>query len=147
VVDDVPDPAARRGRHPLIGPTRLTVRVHPRARAERLEWDGSTLQLWVHEPPAGGRANAAVIRAAAAAVPAADPGQPARGRHPPIDPQAQTPAAWRDYVARRTCLPAPGSMTEGAPARFAPFKSGYDPGDPAIMATRNKVFPLHGLMP
>ena len=29
------------------------------------EWDGSTLQLWVREPPAGGRANAAVIRAVA----------------------------------------------------------------------------------
>jgi len=37
----------------------------PRARTERLEWDGSTLQLWVREPPADGRANAAVIRAVA----------------------------------------------------------------------------------
>jgi uncharacterized protein len=41
------------------------VRVHPRARSERLEWDGSTLQLWIREPPADGRANAAVIRAVA----------------------------------------------------------------------------------
>jgi acetoin utilization protein AcuC len=41
-------------------------------------------------------------------------------------------------------------MTEGAPAVFEPFESGYDPGQPtdqAIMATRNAVFPLHGLMP
>jgi acetoin utilization protein AcuC len=41
-------------------------------------------------------------------------------------------------------------MTEGAPALHVPFESGYDPGDPvdqAIMATRNAVFPLHGLMP
>ena len=45
--------------------TRLAVRVHPRARTERLEWDGSTLELWVREPPADGRANAAVIRAVA----------------------------------------------------------------------------------
>jgi uncharacterized protein len=45
--------------------TRVTVRVHPKARTERLEWDGSTLHLWVREPPAGGRANAAVIRAVA----------------------------------------------------------------------------------
>ena len=45
--------------------TRLTVRVHPRARTERLECDGSTLQLWVREPPADGRANAAVIHAVA----------------------------------------------------------------------------------
>jgi len=44
---------------------RLAVRVHVRARTERLEWDGSTLQLWVREPPADGRANAAVIRALA----------------------------------------------------------------------------------
>jgi uncharacterized protein YggU (UPF0235/DUF167 family) len=44
---------------------RLAVRVHARARTERLEWDGSTLQLWVREPPADGRANAAVIRAVA----------------------------------------------------------------------------------
>jgi uncharacterized protein YggU (UPF0235/DUF167 family) len=49
----------------VSGRTRVTVHVHPRARTERLEWDGSTLQLWVREPPADGRANAAVIRAVA----------------------------------------------------------------------------------
>jgi acetoin utilization protein AcuC len=68
----------------------------------------------------------------------------------PIDPGTRTPARWRDYVARRTGLTAPGHMTEGAPALHVPFESGYDPGDPvdrAIMATRNAVFPLHGLMP
>jgi acetoin utilization protein AcuC len=68
----------------------------------------------------------------------------------PIGPAAATPVAWRDYVARRTCLPAPRYMTEGAPARFEPFESGYDPGDPgdrAIIATRHEIFPLHGLMP
>ena len=68
----------------------------------------------------------------------------------PIDPGAQTPAPWREYVAQRTGLTAPEQMTEGAPAVFGPFESGYDPGQPtdqAIMATRNAVFPLHGLMP
>ena len=68
----------------------------------------------------------------------------------PIDPGAPTPAPWREYVARRTGLTAPEQMTEGAPAEFVPFESGYDPADPvdqAIMATRNAVFPLHGLMP
>jgi acetoin utilization protein AcuC len=68
----------------------------------------------------------------------------------PIDPGAQTPAAWRDYVARRTCLPAPAYMTEGAPAEHTPFESGYDLGDPvdrAIMATRKEVFPLYKLSP
>ena len=49
----------------MSGQRRLAVRVHPRARTERLEWDGSTLQLWVREPPDSGRANAAVIRAVA----------------------------------------------------------------------------------
>jgi uncharacterized protein len=66
VVDDVPDPAARRGRHPVSGRTRLAVRVHPRARTERLERDGpGRCSCGVREPPAGGRANAAVIRAVA----------------------------------------------------------------------------------
>jgi len=68
----------------------------------------------------------------------------------PIDPGTQTPAPWREYVVRRTGLTAPEQMTEGAPAQFEPFESGYDPGHPvdrAIMATRNAVFPLHGLMP
>ena len=68
----------------------------------------------------------------------------------PIDPGAHTPAPWREYVTRRTGLTAPEHMTEGAPAEFEPFESGYDPADAvdqAIMATRNAVFPLHGLMP
>lgn len=68
----------------------------------------------------------------------------------PIDPGTPTPARWRDYVTRRTGLRAPDQMTDGTAARFEPFESGYDPSDPvdrAIMATRNAVFPLHGLMP
>ena len=68
----------------------------------------------------------------------------------PIDPGTPTPAQWRDYVTRRTGLQAPDQMTDGTLARFEPFESGYNPSDPvdrAIMATRNAVFPLHGLMP
>ena len=68
----------------------------------------------------------------------------------PIDPAAPTPASWREYVTRRTGLTAPEQMTEGAPAVFRPWESGYDPGHPvdqAIMPTRDAVFPLHGLMP
>ena len=49
----------------MSGRTRLTVRAHPKARTMRLEWDGSTLEIWVREPPADGRANAAVVRAVA----------------------------------------------------------------------------------
>ena len=68
----------------------------------------------------------------------------------PIDPTMPTPVPWREYAVRQTGLAAPGQMTDGAPAQFVPFESGYDPSDPvdrAIMATRNAVFPLHGLMP
>ncbi len=68
----------------------------------------------------------------------------------PIDPAMPTPAPWRDYVVRRTSRAAPEQMTDGASAKFVPFESGYDPADPvdqAIMATRNAVFPLYGLMP
>jgi acetoin utilization protein AcuC len=68
----------------------------------------------------------------------------------PIDPGTQIPAPWRDYAAQRTGLAAPEHMTDGTPAQFEPFESGYSPSDPvdrAIMATRNAVFPLHGLMP
>ena len=68
----------------------------------------------------------------------------------PLDPGTPTPAPWRQYVARRTGLTAPEHMTDGAPAVFGPFESGHDPGRPvdqAIMATRNAIFPLHGLTP
>ena len=68
----------------------------------------------------------------------------------PIDPGALTPAPWREYVTQRTGRIAPERMTEGAPAEFEPFELGHNPSrriDRAIMATRNAVFPLHGLMP
>ena len=68
----------------------------------------------------------------------------------PIDPGTQIPTLWRDYAAQRTGLAAPEHMTDGIAAQFEPFESGYSPSDPvdrAIMATRNAVFPLHGLMP
>ena len=65
----------------------------------------------------------------------------------PIDPGTQTPGRWREYVARRIGLTAPGQMTEGTPAVFEPFESGCNPSDPAgraIMATRTAVFPCTG---
>jgi acetoin utilization protein AcuC len=68
----------------------------------------------------------------------------------PIGPDTPTPPEWREYVRRRTGRAAPEVMTEGMPGTFAPFETGYDPSDPvdrAILATRNAVFPLHGLMP
>jgi acetoin utilization protein AcuC len=68
----------------------------------------------------------------------------------PLDPAAATPAGWRKFVRERTGAIAPETMTDGAPATFASFSSGYDPGDVvdrSIMATRNAVFPSHGLLP
>ncbi len=68
----------------------------------------------------------------------------------PIDPATPTPQLWREYVEWTVSEPAPEVMTEGRSGAFPRFDSGYDPGDPvdqAIMATRNAVFPLHGLMP
>ena len=55
---------------------------------------------------------------------------------------------WRSTRTTATgCRPR---STEGTPAVFELFESGCNPADPvdrAIMATRNAVFPLHGLMP
>jgi acetoin utilization protein AcuC len=68
----------------------------------------------------------------------------------PIAPNSATPEQWRQLVAVSAREPAPESMTEGADGAFPDFDGGYDPGDPvdqAIMATRNAVFPLHGLVP
>ena len=68
----------------------------------------------------------------------------------PIDPASPTPAAWREYAARRTGSRAPEFMTDGSQAQYPSFESGYDPADPVdqtIMATRTAVFPDHGLMP
>ena len=68
----------------------------------------------------------------------------------PIDPATPTPPTWREYVSWVSAEPAPELMTEGASTDFPSMDSGYDPADPvdqAIMATRNAVFPLHGLFP
>jgi acetoin utilization protein AcuC len=68
----------------------------------------------------------------------------------PIDPAAQTPASWQEYARTRADEMPPQRMTDGEPATFRSFGSGFDPADVidrAIMATRNAVFPLHGLFP
>ncbi|MDF5754920.1 acetoin utilization protein AcuC [Spongiactinospora sp. TRM90649] len=66
----------------------------------------------------------------------------------PLDPGTETPAAWREFVRTRTGETAPLTMTDGRRPEFQDFSAGYDPGDPvdrAIVATRNAVFPSHGL--
>jgi acetoin utilization protein AcuC len=68
----------------------------------------------------------------------------------PIDPAAHTPQLWREYVRMAAAETPPERMTEDGSTTFPRFETGYDPAEPvdqAIMATRNAVFPLHGLMP
>jgi len=68
----------------------------------------------------------------------------------PIDPATPTPHTWREYVGWVSAESPPELMTEGASTEFPSIDRGYDPADPvdqAIMATRNAVFPLHGLFP
>ena len=67
----------------------------------------------------------------------------------PIDPQAQTPEGFREFVAQTLGRTAPARMTDGAHPWPKPFDQGFDPADPvdaAILATRTAVFPLHGLV-
>jgi acetoin utilization protein AcuC len=68
----------------------------------------------------------------------------------PVDRAEPTPAAWRELVRRRTGTEPPELMTDGGPDDFTPFTAGFDPADPvdrSILATRNAVFPAHGLWP
>ncbi|MFG2072057.1 acetoin utilization protein AcuC [Nonomuraea maritima] len=68
----------------------------------------------------------------------------------PIDPATPTPEGWRQYVRERTGEIPPLTMTDGRVPEFRDLSGGYDPADPidrAVMATRNAVFPLHGLDP
>jgi acetoin utilization protein AcuC len=67
----------------------------------------------------------------------------------PIDPEMETPAAWRELARSLAGETAPETMTDGASANYVPFSSGVDPGDPvdrAIMRTRTAVFASHGLV-
>jgi acetoin utilization protein AcuC len=67
----------------------------------------------------------------------------------PVDQASQTPVEWRELARSLTGETAPESMTDGASARYVPFSSGMDPGDPvdrAIIRTRTAVFASHGLL-
>ena len=68
----------------------------------------------------------------------------------PVDPATPTPEEWRGYVASVSSQAAPELMTEGALGSYVAFDAGHDPSDPvdrSIMATREAVFPRHGLLP
>ena len=68
----------------------------------------------------------------------------------PLDPAARVPEGWLRYVHEVFGRDAPTAMTDGEPATFTGWDSGYDPDDAvdrAILATRRAAFPLHGLDP
>ncbi|MEW9527675.1 acetoin utilization protein AcuC [Microbispora sp. NPDC049125] len=68
----------------------------------------------------------------------------------PVDPATPTPESWRTLAGKRTGEVPPLSMTDGHDPRWRDISEGYDPADAvdrAIMATRNAVFPFHGLDP
>ncbi|NJP95910.1 acetoin utilization protein AcuC [Nonomuraea sp. FMUSA5-5] len=68
----------------------------------------------------------------------------------PVDPATPTSQGWRRFVRERTGETPPLTMTDGRNPEFRDLSGGYDPADPidrAVMATRNAVFPLHGLDP
>lgn len=71
------------------------------------------------------------------------------GGHP-LDPATDTPEEWRSYVASALGRTAPYRLTDGRTPSYRDWSQGYDPEtwlDRAILATRNEVFPLHGLDP
>ena len=68
----------------------------------------------------------------------------------PVDPARLTPPAWRELArARRPDWEIPLRMTDDADPSYEPWQPTGEPDavDPAIMATRRAVFPLHGLDP
>ncbi|BBH17819.1 acetoin utilization protein AcuC [Nocardioides baekrokdamisoli] len=67
-----------------------------------------------------------------------------------LAPSTPTPAGWRAYVAEKCGATAPVSMTDGYEPTYRDWNDGWDPDvwlDRQINATRESVFPLHGLHP
>lgn len=70
------------------------------------------------------------------------------GRGVPEDPAL--PAGWVEWASEVVGSAVPESLTDGEPADFSPWSAGFDPEDAvdrAVMATRQAVFPSHGLDP
>ncbi|MDX6327524.1 MAG: acetoin utilization protein AcuC [Nocardioidaceae bacterium] len=68
----------------------------------------------------------------------------------PLDPATPVPEGWREHVVQRLGRQAPLRMTDGRNPVYRDWSQGYDPNswlDRAILATRNAVFPTHGLDP
>jgi acetoin utilization protein AcuC len=74
--------------------------------------------------------------------------------HAPIAPDTAVPASWRDHVEQRYGRPAPVTMSDQPAGADRPswraWRTGVDQDDSvdrAILATREAVYPLHGLDP
>jgi len=67
----------------------------------------------------------------------------------PIAPETDTPEEWRELVQQRTQTHGPLRMTDARMPVFGAYDGTgpADPADPAIKATRENVFPRHGLTP
>jgi len=72
--------------------------------------------------------------------------------HRPIPLDAEVPQVWRDHVEQISGQAGPTHMGDGVAERgrvwWRSWEVGYDPSDPvdfAVMATREAVFPHHGL--
>lgn len=68
----------------------------------------------------------------------------------PIDPSAEIPIGFTEFVTEALGRHGPVRMTDGQQPWPRPFDQGFDPTDPvdeAILATRLEVFPHWGLTP
>jgi acetoin utilization protein AcuC len=68
----------------------------------------------------------------------------------PIPPETALPEGFHAFVLEALGRQAPGRMTDGREPWPRPLAQGFDPDDPvdaAILATREAVFPHHGLHP
>ena len=68
----------------------------------------------------------------------------------PLDVSTPTPDAWRAYVRDRLGRSAPLLLTDGRDPAYRDWSEGYDPAtwlDRTIHATREEIFPFHGLDP
>lgn len=72
--------------------------------------------------------------------------------HHPIDLESPVPQEWRDYVTTLVGRPGPTRMgdgvADGGHVWFRSWATGSDPDNPvdrAVMATREAIFPHHGL--
>jgi acetoin utilization protein AcuC len=68
----------------------------------------------------------------------------------PLDPSTDTPEPWRRHVRERHGRSAPTRLTDGRDPAYRDWSEGYDPAtwlDRSIQATREQIFPFHGLDP